>query len=67
MSSPKVAKVALVTGSSSGIGEASVKLFSQKGYNVVVCGSRQEKVDRVVEECAKLSPQNLKVNLSSEL
>uniref|UniRef100_A0A6G1SHT5 Granaticin polyketide synthase putative ketoacyl reductase 2 n=1 Tax=Aceria tosichella TaxID=561515 RepID=A0A6G1SHT5_9ACAR len=60
MSSPKVAKVALVTGSSSGIGEASVKLFSQKGYNVVVCGSRQEKVDRVVEECAKLSPQNLK-------
>lgn len=57
-------KVALVTGSSSGIGEASVKLFSQKGYNVVVCGSNPEKVDRVAQECAKLSPQNLKVSLS---
>lgn len=57
-------KVALVTGSSSGIGEAAVRLFSQKGYKVVVCGSKQEKVARVADECAKLSPQNLKVCLS---
>ena len=48
-------KVALVTGSSSGIGEATVKLFARKGFDVVVCGSQQEKVDRVVAECKKLS------------
>lgn len=57
------AKVALVTGSSSGIGEATVKLLAEKGYRVVVTGSRKEKVDRVVAECAKLSPQKLQVSL----
>jgi NADP-dependent 3-hydroxy acid dehydrogenase YdfG len=61
------AKVALVTGSSSGIGAATVKLFSQKGFNVVVCGSKQEKVDKVVDECAKVSPNNLKVRQSNRL
>lgn len=48
-------KVALVTGSSSGIGEATVKLFAEKGYRVAVCGSRKERVERVACECAKLN------------
>lgn len=55
------AKVALVTGSSSGIGEATVKLLSKRGYKVVITGSKKEKVDKVVEECAGLSPQKFKV------
>lgn len=49
-------KVALVTGSSSGIGEATVKLLCKNGYKVVVCGSNKNKVDRVVNECSVLSP-----------
>lgn len=49
-------KVALVTGSSSGIGEATVKLLSSKGYKVAVVGSKKEKVDKVVQECSQVSP-----------
>lgn len=56
------AKVALVTGSSSGIGEATVKLLSQKGYKVVVTGSRKEKVDKVAAECVQLSPAKFEVS-----
>lgn len=55
-------KVALVTGSSSGIGESTVKLFSKRGYKVVVVGSKDEKVQRVAKECLELSPNKLEVS-----
>lgn len=54
-------KVALVTGSSSGIGAATAKLFSQRGYKVVVTGSKAEKVERVANECAEVSPGKFQV------
>lgn len=50
------AKVALVTGSSSGIGAATVRLLSQKGFKVAIVGSKQEKVEKVHKECLNLSP-----------
>lgn len=56
-------KVALVTGSSSGIGAATVRLLSQKGYKVVVTGSRKDKVDKVVAESLELSPHGFQVSL----
>jgi len=52
--------VALVTGSSSGIGEGIVKLLSILGANVVVTGRKAEDVSRVAKECQDLSPQKLK-------
>lgn len=58
-------KVALVTGSSSGIGAATVRLLSKKGYQVVVTGSKQEKVDKVAAECLELSPQKLQVSFQT--
>ena len=58
-------KVALVTGSSSGIGRATVKLLSQKGYQVVVVGSKKEKVEAVAEECLEVSEKKHKVSLTS--
>lgn len=54
-------KVVLVTGSSSGIGEAIAKRMSELGANVVVTGRNQQNVSRVSNECYRLSPRRLKV------
>jgi len=53
-------KVALVTGSSSGIGAAIVKHFAECGGSVVITGRNQNNVKKVAEECAKLSKQGEK-------
>ncbi|CAG2116765.1 unnamed protein product [Medioppia subpectinata] len=53
-------KVVLVTGSSSGIGEGIVKLFSILGANVVVNGRKAQDVQRVAKEVQELSPLKLK-------
>lgn len=44
-----VGKLALVTGGSSGIGLAIAKEFASCGADVVIAGTRQEKVDAVLE------------------
>ncbi|MHA1410346.1 MAG: SDR family NAD(P)-dependent oxidoreductase [Candidatus Odinarchaeia archaeon] len=43
-------KVAVITGSASGIGEASAKLFSREGAKIVVADLQVEKGKKVVEE-----------------
>ncbi|CAG2120993.1 unnamed protein product, partial [Medioppia subpectinata] len=53
-------KVVVVTGSSSGIGEGIVKLFSILGANVVVNGRTAPNVQRVAKEVQELSPLKLK-------
>ncbi|CAG2176565.1 unnamed protein product, partial [Oppiella nova] len=53
-------KVVLVTGSSSGIGEQIVKLFSALGASVVVTGINDTDIQRVVQETQELSPHKLK-------
>lgn len=48
-------KVAVVTGSSSGIGAATARLFARNGYDVVVNFSRNpEPAEAVAEECRAL-------------
>jgi len=54
-------KVVLVTGSSSGIGAGTVKLYSILEANVVVTGRNETRIKQVAEECHKLSPHGLKV------
>lgn len=43
-------KTALVVGGSGGIGKAVAKAFLKNGANIVVAGTRREKVDRVAAE-----------------
>lgn len=54
-------KVALVTGSNSGIGAAVVRLLSYLGAKVVVTGRNETRVKEVVNDCWKLSPEHIKV------
>ncbi|ADB36561.1 SDR family NAD(P)-dependent oxidoreductase [Spirosoma linguale] len=42
-------KTALITGASSGIGQELAKLFAQDGYNLVLVGRSDEKLDRLGE------------------
>jgi NADP-dependent 3-hydroxy acid dehydrogenase YdfG len=43
-------KVVIITGASSGIGEASAKLLASKGAKVVLGARRGEELKRIVEE-----------------
>jgi NADP-dependent 3-hydroxy acid dehydrogenase YdfG len=56
-------KVVLVTGSNSGIGEATVLLFAKFGAKVVVHGRDIDRVSQVAKKCEEISPKKLKVIL----
>lgn len=50
-------KVVLVTGSTSGIGLATAKYFSQCGAHVVVTGRNESRLEKAGQECELLSPK----------
>jgi dehydrogenase/reductase SDR family protein 7B len=41
-----------ITGASSGIGEATAKKFSQKGYQVIISARKEKELNRVKSECS---------------
>ena len=43
-------RVAIVTGASSGIGEATTRLMAQAGMRVAVCARRKERLERLADE-----------------
>jgi len=45
-----MAKTALVTGATSGIGEATARILAKKGYNVVITGRRVERLGKISDE-----------------
>src|SRR5438270_3779118 len=46
-------KVVIITGASSGIGEATAKLLASKGANLVLGARREDKLKQIVEEIEK--------------
>jgi len=62
-------KVAVVTGSSSGIGAATARLFARHGYNVVINFSRDATAaDAVADECREFGAETLiiKANVADD-
>lgn len=49
-------KVAIITGSSKGIGFTTALTFAREGAKVVVCGSSQENADKAVKELLAVFP-----------
>ncbi len=46
---------ALITGATSGIGEATARLFASRQFNLVICGRRAERLAKLGEELAPLT------------
>ncbi|XP_074603691.1 3-oxoacyl-[acyl-carrier-protein] reductase FabG-like [Brevipalpus obovatus] len=64
-------KVALITGSSQGIGAATAVLFSKLGAKVIITGRKEDLLAKVGQECEQVSPSKekpliVKADLSKE-
>ena len=59
-------KVAIITGSTKGIGAETAKTFAREGAKVVVCGTRENAIKEVVEEIKAMGAEALgfKVDVS---
>ncbi len=59
-------KTALVTGASGGIGYAIAKSFVEQGANVVISGTRLERLEEIQKELGEEKCKYVKCNLSEE-
>ncbi len=48
-------KIVVITGASSGIGEAAAEKFAKKGADIVLVARRKEKLDEVERKLSKYS------------
>ena len=48
-----MSKTAVITGATSGIGEAYAKRLAADGYDLIITGRRKEIIDKVAEEITK--------------
>ena len=52
-------KIVMVTGATSGIGEACARKFARAGYNVIITGRRKEKLDTLRRELENMGAEVL--------
>ncbi len=48
-------KIAFITGSTSGIGMATAKLFAKNGVKLILCGRREERLKKIAEELSAIA------------
>jgi 3-hydroxy acid dehydrogenase / malonic semialdehyde reductase len=48
-------KIALITGSTSGIGEATARLLSKNNYNLILCGRRTDRLEKLQQELSAVT------------
>jgi 3-hydroxy acid dehydrogenase/malonic semialdehyde reductase len=58
-----MSKIALITGATAGIGEATAELFAREGYNLILTGRRADRLDKLATHLNK--KYNVEVATSS--
>ena len=48
--------VALITGATSGFGAASARQLASQGWPLIICGRRQERLDKLAAELSPSTP-----------
>ncbi len=48
-------RIALITGATSGIGEATARLLATHNFNLIICGRREDRLKRLAHELASLT------------
>ncbi|WP_259014881.1 SDR family NAD(P)-dependent oxidoreductase [Emticicia fluvialis] len=63
-----MARIALITGATSGIGKATAIAFANSGIDLIICGRRQERLDSLKDYLsAKVNVTTLKFDVSNKV